>query len=571
MSKDNPVKPNSSNTSTVLPSNSTTVQSKYARCLSSVTSSQHVSWHGGCYLPPCNCSNISSSTEPCKEASNTNKYDFKSLADSEVQKNLVNLSDYIISPSDQTKNQGGVHVLCEKYSIRPIPSDTSVEAITQSEEYKTKLKLLQDDLKLLSPLSGTKFTFKDRGTSRKQAKQIKFEIHCNKNRPYKKSKEKSEQPSINSRQCSTSTTQSNNGLCQFRINFFLNRSTCNWYIKLKGGQTCHINHSYVPLCQNTSSIKHLSQSMLKQIEVFAHACVGSSTQRTILKSATQTHIPLQTLINKKSLQSREISEQKMTDAEELIHQIKSKDNISWFAMYAESGNHQALTIPRTSSARTHTKNNIKMTGFIRVYQDAKPRECYPELDSTLQKVVQQLIVRNKEKQVRVLLAVGWARDEDLRVFKKFPECIKLDCTANTNREQRPLFNLVCKDSNDRLYTVMRCLLPSEKGAVFDTIINSVFPSILGKTTCERVRTVITDGDAQEINACQKACQSLFTNATHITCFWHMIHQSINKSAKIYNCYRLKKTFISFTYFAATQSESKEEFDSLISHLKVRFI
>ena len=96
MSKDSPVKPNSKNTSTVLPSNSTTVQSKYARCLSSVTSSQHVSWHGGCYLPPCNCSNISSSTEPCKEASNTNKYDFKSLADSEVQKNLVNLSDYVI-------------------------------------------------------------------------------------------------------------------------------------------------------------------------------------------------------------------------------------------------------------------------------------------------------------------------------------------------------------------------------------------------------------------------------------------------------------------------------------------
>ncbi len=261
----------------------------------------------------------------------------------------------------------------------------------------------------------------------------------------------------------------------------------------------------------------------------------------------------------------------MTDAEQLLHEIKSRDNVSWFAMYAESGNHEAITIPRINTSKREIRNNIKMTGFIRVYQDVEPRKCCPELDSTLQEIVQQLIVTNKDNQVRVLLAVGWARDEDLRVFKKFPECIKLDCTASTNREQRPLFNLVCKDSNGRLCTILRCLLPSEKGAVFDTIINSVFPTILGKTTCERVRAVITDGDAQEINACQKACQTLFTNAEHITCFWHMIHQSINKSAKIYNCYRLKKTFIHFTYFAATQSESKEEFDSLICHLKVRFM
>ena len=209
-----------------------------------------------------------------------------------------------------------------------------------------------------------------------------------------------------------------------------------------------------------------------------------------------------------------------------------------------------------------------MSGYVCVYQDNVAREYTPTLDSSIQEIVKDLIIQNEDNKVRVLLAVGWARDEDLRVFQKFPECIKLDCTACTNKEQRPLLNLVCKDSNNRLYTILRCLLPSEKGAVFDTIINSIFPTLLGSKTCERVKTVITDGDAQEINACQKACKSLFKNATHITCFWHMIHQSIKKSSQIRHS-RLTKTLTQFTYFCATQSENKKEFNSLICHLKVR--
>ena len=209
-----------------------------------------------------------------------------------------------------------------------------------------------------------------------------------------------------------------------------------------------------------------------------------------------------------------------------------------------------------------------MSGYVRVYQDNVAKEYTPHLESSLQEIVKELIVKNKDQNVRVLLAVGWACDKDLCIFQKFPECIKLDCTACTNKEQRPLLNLVCKDSNNRLYTILRCLLPSEKGAVFDTIINSIFPTLLGSKTCERVKTVITDGDAQEINACQKACKTLFKNAQHITCFWHMIHQSIKKSSQIRHT-RLTKTLTQFTYFCATQSENKKEFDSLICHLKVR--
>ena len=46
---------------------------------------------------------------------------------------------------------------------------------------------------------------------------------------------------------------------------------------------------------------------------------------------------------------------------------------------------------------------------------------YCTLDSSIQEIVKDLIIQNEDNKVRVLLAVGWARDEDLRVFQKFRE------------------------------------------------------------------------------------------------------------------------------------------------------
>ena len=103
----------------------------------------------------------------------------------------------------------------------------------------------------------------------------------------------------------------------------------------------------------------------------------------------------------------------------------------------------------------------------------------------------KLLVKNKDThEVEVLLGVGWTIDEDVRVIRKFPEVVKMDCTFSTNREDRPLFNIVSKDSNGKLCTVMRCLLPSEKRAVFHTILNNVIPKVLGETTCANIKFVL---------------------------------------------------------------------------------
>ena len=111
--------------------------------------------------------------------------------------------------------------------------------------------------------------------------------------------------------------------------------------------------------------------------------------------------------------------------------------------------------------------------------------------------------------MNVILAVGWSRDEDLCSLYKYPEVLKMDCTFKTNCEGRPLFSIVARDSNHKLFTVFRCLLPSEKKAIFHTLLVNVIPKILGPTTCSRINVCITDGDSQEIKACQNACRLVF--------------------------------------------------------------
>ena len=146
--------------------------------------------------------------------------------------------------------------------------------------------------------------------------------------------------------------------------------------------------------------------------------------------------------------------------------------------------------------------------------------------------------------------------------------LQMDTTFKTNKEGRPLFNVVCKDSNNKLCTVFRCLLPSEKRSIFYFILTTVIPKVLGSDTCSKVRFILTDGDSQEIDACRSAVQTVFTKATHMSCLWHLIHQSIDNTSKIRHK-QLQDTMTYWLYFIATNSESTDELDSLLCHLKVR--
>ena len=100
----------------------------------------------------------------------------------------------------------------------------------------------------------------------------------------------------------------------------------------------------------------------------------------------------------------------------------------------------------------------------------------PTLDSAERQLLKDIMVREKNQMfdkngdLKVLLACGWARNDDLAVLRRFPEVLNMDSTFKTNREDRPLFNIVVKDANNKLRTVFRCILPSEKLSIFNVIL-----------------------------------------------------------------------------------------------------
>ena len=218
---------------------------------------------------------------------------------------------------------------------------------------------------------------------------------------------------------------------------------------------------------------------------------------------------------------------------------------------------------------------VKKSGDVSIQSDFSSFQCH-DLDTSLKVLLRDIIVRTKNAlydkngDVMVLLACGWARDDDLAVLRKFPEVLHMDTTFGTNKESRPLFNIVVKDSNDKLRTVFRCLLPSEKECIFDTILSSAFPAILGEETCRRVLSIQTDGDSQEINAVRNACKIAFPNAKQNTCLWHMIINASNKTTEIQHP-RVLRILRSWLYYTATNTETHMERMDLITHLKVREI
>jgi hypothetical protein len=479
------------------------------------------SWAGNLFLPPCTCY----TSGYCAQSSSTSPFDFSSHEDI-VVKDLVDLCHYVDSNVTST-TQRSLH-LCKKYSpsnlTQSLPNSTSltIDHVLHSKEYKEKEALLQNDLKLLFPLSRAIYTFK----RRKQKSNIKIQICCNMSRCYKKGKVK--EIKTKPRNCSTLKPISKQDSCPFFINIFFDIYKLVWFTKWNG-QTMHQHHKPKKHEEFMLGQHQLSNSMITEINKLQKACASSSIQQNILMSNNNISLTIQTIINKRNAQSIE-SLSNYTDAEQLLQALKEQSNITYFAMYAESAHTPLLTISKVQRARVENNNNIQLSGYLSGYKNGDGTPFIPTLDSALQKTVQELLVKNsKDHQVKVLLSVGWARDEDLRLLRKFPEVLKMDCTFKTNREGRPLFNLVSKDSNNKLSTILRCLLPSEKAAIFDTILGTIVPKILGEKTCSNIKMVITDGDSQEIQACIKACRSVFKNAQHITCLWHLIHNAVMKN------------------------------------------
>lgn len=122
----------------------------------------------------------------------------------------------------------------------------------------------------------------------------------------------------------------------------------------------------------------------------------------------------------------------------------------------------------------------------------------------------------------LMIGIAFASPFQLKRHMLFPQVIHIDCTADTNKEQRPLLTITAKDSNGHFFTVLTCYLPNEKAWSFKWFFANALPSLVWPSALKQTKHVITDGDFVCIQQLEDAMAKHMPWCTRGRCSWHII-------------------------------------------------
>jgi hypothetical protein len=132
---------------------------------------------------------------------------------------------------------------------------------------------------------------------------------------------------------------------------------------------------------------------------------------------------------------------------------------------------------------------------------------------------------NADDNQDVLLALVWVLPHSKKLFESYFEVLFIDGTHKTNNEDRPLLTIAAKDGYGNVHVILRAFIPNEQRWLFRWLFQTAVPSLLGRQVCDKVKLIVTDGDAQEIDQLNKALRTTFKSARHRLCGWHLIEKT----------------------------------------------
>ena len=129
---------------------------------------------------------------------------------------------------------------------------------------------------------------------------------------------------------------------------------------------------------------------------------------------------------------------------------------------------------------------------------------------------------NLTHEQNLLLAVAWVIPGEKDYFFLFPEVLFIDIVEKTNNEKRPLLVVSGKDSDGKMFTILRAFLPNQRSWIFRWIFSVVFPTMFSKDLLKRVKIIISDGDSHEYQQIDIAINKYLINAKRLRCGWHLV-------------------------------------------------
>lgn len=129
-----------------------------------------------------------------------------------------------------------------------------------------------------------------------------------------------------------------------------------------------------------------------------------------------------------------------------------------------------------------------------------------------------------------LLNLFFASPSGIRLARRFPTVLSLDCTYKTNRFNLPLLHIVGTTNTHRSFTIAMCFLTNEKQDQYEWALKQV-KEVIYQNEDQNINVKLpemfaTDAETALINA----IGIVFPDSVHILCVWH-INQNIAKHCK----------------------------------------
>ena len=174
-------------------------------------------------------------------------------------------------------------------------------------------------------------------------------------------------------------------------------------------------------------------------------------------------------------------------------------------------------------------NEVKLDSSLTVL----PSKKIIEFTSNEQIQVDEFVLDNRESlnclpHQLLLMAVVWVIPCERKLFEMFPEVVKVDCTNDTNNENRPLLTMTAKDSNGKCLTLLRSFLPNQQNWVFRWIFSVVLPQFFGHDVLHQIKVIVSDGDANEMSQIDSAISIYMPHVHRVRCGWHIIDRGWEK-------------------------------------------
>ena len=333
------------------------------------------------------------------------------------------------------------------------------------------------------------------------------------------------------------------------------------YLKQGCGYAFHTNHPKPIPGELSLKSRHLSESAVAVIKSGGNASIGSGSVRYFVLEHKQE------LISRGSMQRLQMVPSFLQNSSNPVNEHSTASMmINWMRKNASDPNvrlrycflscrKEGRAFHRHSKGRPPTNGHLSITDvedrmtYVDVLESThktsndfqeettdiglESNEALTDASNASREINQDLQIDVSSK--RVLLGAAWIDMEAYRLFLRFPEILFVDSTHKTNNEGRPLLLMCGRDQNGKAFVVCRIFMPNETSAFYRWVFLKCLPSMIGRDHLQRVRLVVTDGDAQEFDAVEEACCSVLPLVRRSRCMYHIVQKTFERSINNHYC------------------------------------